>query len=113
MNWEKADTAFIESDVVAWTESIWPPHSPRRRKKSRPWGKQKVTAQVTAIDGDYLTLAVLKAEILENTIGSKLKPHKVGSLIKKKHSTLLRGEPERLLWSEEGVRKTLHDDIPR
>ena len=98
---------FVESDVVEWTEAIWPPNRSRRRKKSRPWGKQKVTAQITAIDGDFVKLTVLRSAIIENIIGSELKPHKVGATITKKRQTLLRGEPERLLWSEEDVRKVL------
>lgn len=98
---------FVESDVVEWTEAIWPPSHSRRRKKSRPWGKQKVTAQITAVEGDFVKLTVLRSSITENLIGSELKPHKVGTIITKKRQTLMRGEPERLLWSEEDVRKAL------
>lgn len=98
---------FVESDVVEWTEAIWPPSHSRRRKKSRPWGKQKVTAQITAVDGDFVKLTILRSSITENIIGSELKPHKVGTIITKKRQTLMRGEPERLLWSEEDVRKAL------
>lgn len=98
---------FVESDVVEWTEAIWPPSHSRRRKKSRPWGKQKVTAQITAADGDFVKLTVLRSSIVENIIGSELKPHKVGTIITKKRQTLIRGEPERLLWSEEDVRTAL------
>ncbi len=98
MTWEKSGESFVESDVVEWTEAIWPPSHNRRRKKSRPWGKQKIVAQITATDGDFIKLIILKSAITENIIGSDLKPHKVGSTITKKRSTLLRGEPERLLW---------------
>ena len=106
MTWEKSGE-FVESDVVEWTEAIWPPNHSRRRKKSRPWGKQKITAQITAVDGDFVKLVILKSEITENIIGSELKPHKVGSGISKKKDTILKGAPERLLWSEEDVRKAL------
>lgn len=98
---------FVESDVVEWTEAIWSPSHSRRQKKSRPWGKQKVTAQITAVEGDFLKLTVLRSYIIENIIGSELKPHKVGTIITKKRQTLMRGEPERLLWSEEDVRMAL------
>lgn len=108
MAWTQLDE-FVESDVVEWTEAIWPPNHSRRRKKSRPWGKQKVTAQITAIDGDFVKLTILRSSITENIIGSELKPHKVGTIITKKRQTLMRGEPERLLWSEEDVRKALLD----
>jgi len=107
---------FVESDVVEWTEAIWPPSHSRRRNERRggrgraaprPWGKQKITAQIAAVDGDFVKLTVLRSAIVENIIGSELKPHKVGTTITKKRATLLRGEPERLLWSEEDVRNAL------
>jgi len=108
MVWEKSGGDFVESDVVEWAEAIWPPstHS-RRRKQSRPWGKQKIVAQIAHIDGNFVKLTVLKASIIENLIGSELKPHKVGATITKKRPTLLRGNPERLIWSEEDVRAAL------
>jgi len=106
MKWTQSGE-LVESDVVEWTEAIWPPSHSRRRKKPRPWGKQKITAQITEIEGDFVKLTVLRSSITENIIGSELKPHKVGTTITKKRQTLLRGEPERLLWSEEDVRKAL------
>jgi len=104
MTWEKSTKEFVVSDVIEWTETIWPPRNPRSRKKPRPWGKQKVTAQITEIEAEYIKLTVLKSEITENTIGSELKPHKIGSAITKKKDTILKGEPQRLHWSEEDVR---------
>lgn len=106
MTWEKSVENFVESDVIEWTEAMWPPNR-NRRKKSRPWGKQKVIAQIAAVDGDFIKLTILKSEILENNGVKQLVPHKVGSTITKKRATLLRGEPERLLWSEEDVRLVL------
>lgn len=111
MAWTKQEGEFVESDVVEWTEAIWPPSHSRRRKKSRPWGKQKIIAQIAHIEGDFVKLTVLKASVIENIIGSELRPHKVGSTITKKRPTLLRGEPERLLWSEEDVRAALLNQI--
>ena len=107
MTWEKSTKEFVVSDVIEWTETIWPPRNPRSRKKPRPWGKQKVTAQITEIDADYIKLTVLKSEITENSIGSELKPHKVGAPFTKNKDTILKGEPQRLHWSEEDVRKKL------
>ena len=104
MTWEKSTKEFVVSDVIEWTETIWPPRNPRSRKKPRPWGKQKVTAQITEIEAEYIKLTVLKSEITENTIGSELKPHKVGAALTKKKDTILKGQPQRLHWSEEDVR---------
>ncbi|MFN3701796.1 MAG: hypothetical protein ACK4VI_09810 [Alphaproteobacteria bacterium] len=63
--------------VFAASQPLPPP------KKSRPWGKQKVTAQITAVDGDFVKLIILRSSITENIIGSELKPHKVGTIITK------------------------------
>ena len=106
MKWTQSGE-FVESDVIEWTETIWPPRNPRSRKKPKPWGKQKVTAQITEIEDDYIKLTVLKSEITENIIGSELRPHKVGLSITKRKDTILKGEPQRLHWSEEEVRKSL------
>ncbi len=107
MTWEQSDS-FVISDIIEWTEAIWPRRTARRRKsKPRPVGKQKVIAQITEIDGDFIKLTVLKSELLENAVARELLPHKVGTTITKKRATLLRGEPQRLHWSEEDVRKAL------
>lgn len=107
MTWEKSTKDFVVSDVIEWTETIWQPRNPRSRKKPRPWGKQKVTAQITEIEAEYIKLTILKSEITENILGSELRPHKTGSSITKKKQTVLKGEPQRLHWSEETVRKAL------
>lgn len=106
MEWEQAQGEFVESDVLEWIEGIWPRNN-YRRKKSKPWGKQKVTAQLVGVEGEFLKLVVLKAVIVENIVGSELKPHKTGTTINKKKATLLRSNPERLHWSEEDVRAAL------
>lgn len=105
MTWEKAGQ-FVESDVVEWVEAIWSPNK-FKKGKSRPWGKQKVVAQISSIDDEYVKLTVLKAAVIENIIGSDLRPYKIGMTITKKRSTLIRGNPERLHWSEEDVRNAL------
>ena len=106
MTWEQSDS-FVISDVIEWTEAIWPRRKTRQRSKPRPIGKQKIIAQIASIDGDFIKLTVLKSELLENLVAKELLPHKVGTIITKKHTTLLRGEPQRLHWSEEDVRKAL------
>lgn len=107
MTWEKSAREFVVSDVIEWTETIWPPRNPRSRRKPQPWGKQKVTAQITEIEAEYIKLTVLKSEITEKIIDSELKPRKVGATITKKKDTILKGEPQRLHWSEEDLRHTL------
>src|SRR5450631_2682752 len=106
MTWEHATNSLLEADVIEWTEAIWPP-STSRKKKRRPWGKQTVTGQITGTEGDFVMVLVLKARITENNFSSELRTHKVGSTIKKKRQTILKGSPERLHWSEEDVRAAL------
>jgi hypothetical protein len=105
MTWKQSGDGFVESDVLKWKEALWAPK--RRRKQRHPWGEQEVTGQITAIDGDYISLKVMKAEITKSNVAADLKPHKVGAIIRKKRSTLLRGSTERLNWSEEDVRAAL------
>jgi hypothetical protein len=106
MTWEETTGEFLESDVIEWREIIWPPRNPRR-KKPRPYGEQIVTGQIIRIEGEFVILDVLKAEITENRTAAALRPHAVGTTIKRKRQTLLKGNPERLLWSEEDVRAAL------
>lgn len=108
MVWRESD-GFVEGDVVKWSEAIWSPNNRRRRKNAnkKPWGKQEVTAQVVGMDEEFIALKVLKAKITESNVGTELLPHKVGATIKKKRQTLLKGQPERLLWTEEDVRGAL------
>ena len=107
MTWEKSSNNFVESDVVEWIEAIWPPQHSYKRRKRKPWGKQRCTAQITSINGDFIKLHVLKAEIIENIIGSEIRPHKTGATITKKRNTLMRSDAHRLHWSEEAVRETV------
>lgn len=105
MTWVSFEGEFLESDVIRWTEAIWAPN--RRKKQKRPWGTQEVTGQITAIDGDFTTIKVMKAEIRENHIAKTLNPYRTDVTIKKKKQTLLKGNPQRMLWSDEDARESL------
>jgi len=106
MSWEVSQE-FVVSDVVEWTETIWPARKPRRKSKPRPLGKQKVTGQIAEIEGEFITLIILKAEITDNPHRADIRAHLVGTAITKKKQTILKGEPQRLHWSEEDVRSAL------
>lgn len=107
LNWESTVRELVLSDVIEWTETIWPVRKPRRKSKPRPLGKQKVTGQITGIEGDFITLIILKAEITDNPHRADIRPHQAGMAITKKKQTILKGEPQRLYWSEEDVRQSL------
>ena len=103
--WVSAEDGFIEADVIRWVEALWP--QKRTKKQSRPIGQQEVTGQITAIDGDYVSIKVMQAKITENRMGKILAVHKIDSIIQKKKESLMKGSPERLLWSDETVRTAL------
>lgn len=107
LNWDSTVGEFVISDVIEWTETIWPARKPRRKSKPKPLGKQKVIGQITGIEGDFITLTILKAEITDNPHRADIRPHQVGTTITKKKQTILKGNPHRLHWSEEDVRAVL------
>lgn len=111
LNWESAVGELVISDVIEWTETIWPARKPRRKSKPKPLGKQKVTGQITEIEGDFITFTILKAEITDNPHRADIRPHQAGTTITKKHQTILKGEPQRLHWSDESVRKLVLEKI--
>ena len=114
--WSKDVSRLAVSDVIRWTEPIWPEQKRRRRRlkgaKVRPNGEQRVTAQLLELDSrEYLRLMVLKAEIVSNPDGMPLKAFKKGEIIVKKRTTVERGSPERLKWRDEAHRSTEISDF--
>jgi hypothetical protein len=107
LNWDSTVGELVISDVIEWTETIWSARKTRRKQKPKPLGKQKVTGQITEIEGEFITLIILKAEITDNPHRADIRPHQVGTIIIKKQQTILKGEPQRLHWSEEDVRNAL------
>lgn len=105
MTWKQSGDGFLETDIFCWKEGIWPTR--RRRRAKYPSGEQEVTGEITAIDGDFISLRVMKAEITKNEVAKELKPHKVGAVIRKKRASLLKADTKRLLWSDEDVRAAL------
>lgn len=104
--WLKCGADFIIPDVIRWTEAVWPEQK-RRSKKRKPTklGERRVTAAVMTLDSrDYVRLSVIKDEIIDNKYGMPLKQLKKGEVIVRKKSTIAKGHPERMKWSEESAR---------
>ena len=106
---------FIQADVIRWREAVW--ERPQRRRRSQPEeepavkiGERLVTAEVLR-DADragWVRLLVRACEIVrDRTGGRRVHALKAGEEIKRKSDTIRRGKPERLAWSEEGVREAL------
>lgn len=110
-NWESAVGELVIADVIEWTETIWPARKPRRKQKPKPLGKQKVTGQITGIEGDVITFTILRSAITENPNKTDIRPYQVGAVLTKKRQTILKGEPQRLHWSEEDVRGALLAEV--
>jgi hypothetical protein len=106
MNWIPCHTPIV-ADVIRWVEPIW---IPSRKKKGKPIkvGEQRISAEVIVL-GSTVELLVRAVEKLsmQEWAGKNIPILKIGTTIRRKKSTLDHGQTERLLWSEESVRKNL------
>jgi len=106
--WISASEGFIQADVIRWTEGIYGKHR-RKNAKSPRLGERQVTAEVLeATDEGWLKLLVLGSVIIKDDYaGSRLPPLNTGEPIKRARKTVVRGKPERLLWSDETARASI------
>ena len=99
------DGNFIAADVIRWKEWVY---RPRRSRKARAirLGDQLVTAEVIKEPDDkgWTRLLVRRCEILTEFSVKKLTPIYIGTEVKRSIRTIMRGQPERLLWSDESAR---------
>ena len=102
---ECGEDGFIEADVIRWTEAIWE----RAKGKPSKVGERVVTAEVIRRDADgWLTVLVRNCVILwENSDGRKNFSLRRHEELRRKITTIERGSPERLPWSDESVRNDL------
>lgn len=108
--WISASEGFIQADVIRWTEGIYAKHR-RKNARSPRLGERQVTAEVLeATDDGWLKLLVLGSVITKDDYaGSRLPPLNTGEQIKRARKTVMRGKPERLLWSDETARASICD----
>ncbi|MBK9131248.1 MAG: hypothetical protein IPM20_06370 [Gammaproteobacteria bacterium] len=108
--WIPVGAAFIQADVIRCKESIW---DQRRTRKGRAFrlGERLVIAEVLSEEDEkgWVWLLVVGCEVLSEKPSRR--PRKLvldkGSKIKRKRTTLARGNIERLPWSEESARLLL------
>jgi hypothetical protein len=106
--WIPCGDAFLPADVVRWREGVW--ERPNRGKaKPRMTGERQVTAELLADEGDgWVRLLVRACVVIEDkSDGRRALLLKPGEEIKRKRSTLEKGTPERLRWSDESARVEL------
>ncbi len=99
------DGAFIAADVIRWKEGVYKPQRSRKKKALR-FGDRLITAEVLQEPdaNGWVRLLVRKCEILTETSVKKLSPISNTKEIKRAKKTIMRGKPERLLWSDESAR---------
>lgn len=87
-------------DVVRWTEKVW--YKPRRGRSSKAMGvaEQVVTAQVQKWHGDWIYLEVMRCLSGESWYALGIEPLKGGDIIKRKRSTIARGDAQKLVEPE-------------
>lgn len=102
--WIACGEKFIIGDVVRWKEAVWVEKG-RRKKRLIKVGERRVTVEVLTTDQKgFVSLTVLKCEILANLAARVLEPYKKGELLRRARRTIGRGSGERLAWSDEDAR---------
>ena len=96
-------TDFIAADVVRWTEGIY---DRRRRGKALRIGERLVAAEVIERGKDgWVRLLVRACTISKDEFaGRPIIPIKAGEILRRGEKTILRGNPQRLLWNDETAR---------
>ena len=104
--WLPVGDGFIAADVIRWKEPVF-----KNRRSSRPdrVGERLVIAEVLrAGDRDgWVSVLVRGSEVVSARIGwnvSDVLLPPTGKETKRKLTTIVRGNPERLAWSDESAR---------
>jgi hypothetical protein len=108
VEWIPCTDGFIEADIIRWQEAIWERRASRNNKGAKI-GSRMVTAEVLRDDTkhDWVRLLVRGCVLLERFTQKDTVQPKNGDEITRKRATILRGKPERLLWSDEDNRSKL------
>lgn len=99
---------FITADVIRWKEGVYPHRFSRKAKPPRI-GDRLVTAEVLKEpdkDG-WVRLLVRQCEILVELAVRKPSPITPKTEIRRALKTIMRGKPERLVWSDESARSVI------
>lgn len=106
--WVACKNEFIDADVIRWHETIWERRGSRSAKAIKI-GTRTVTAQVLRDDltKGWVWLDVRDCAITKRFIPKDTGHLKTGTEIKRQRTTIARGKPERLVWSDEDNRDRL------
>jgi hypothetical protein len=104
--WIPVGDGFIEADVIRWKEPVF---KNRRRGQPARVGDRLVTAEVLREAGKdgWVYLLVRRSEVLSVKTSWQLPDvllPATGKETRRRLPTILRGDPERLAWSDESAR---------
>jgi|GEM_PF-635350 len=104
--WMPVGDGFIEADVIRWKEPVF---RNRRHGRAARVGERVVTAEVLGEDDKdgWVYLLVRASTVVSAYMGwsaSDVLLPATGAQTRRKRSTLVRGNPERLAWSDESAR---------
>ena len=105
--WIPCGSGFIEADVIRWTEGVW--QTPKRgRGRDIKIGDRIVTAEVVREEAEgWIQLLVRDAATIREELGYPLPILAKEVEVRRKRQTIEKGNPERLLWSDESARAGL------
>ena len=111
--WVPVGDGFIEADVIRWKEPVF-----RNRRYGQPArvGDRLVTAEVLSDGGrdGWVDLLVRGGEAVSASLGWNLSDvwlPATGSETRRRRRTLLKGNPERLAWSDESARDIVASEV--
>lgn len=105
-HWIPVGGDFIEADVIRWRESIFSPR-PKRGAKPERLGQRFVTAEVREKGPDWIVVEVRQCKVIalqDAGLAAGFFQLREGTAMKRKLSTIAKGGPERLIWSDEQAR---------
>lgn len=101
--WIPCPEGFIAADVIRWSEGVWGRRGPAKSRAFKI-GDRDVTAEVLEgpdKDGFFLLLVRDCKIFSEEPARCKLDRD---AEIRRKGSTIMRGDPDRMIWSDEAAR---------
>ena len=106
--WIPCGGGFMEADVIRWKEAVWEKRSRRRHGRAVNAGERMVVAEVISDKDGWVELLVRGCTIVSEKPGWLLKPLPTKLATRRRRQTIERGNPERLLWSDESARAGLN-----
>lgn len=103
--WISCGRGFIAADVVKWREGIWDKRGPGKGRVIRVGDRLMIAEVLEEADEEgWCLLLVRECVVLESTLKRDKAAVKRGDEITRREATILKGKPQRMLWSDEEAR---------